>query len=67
MHLHEVLGKLADVFHNSTSVEGKFSIAKWECDPIRLALANLSMEGIFQTKQSGLLRSILAEPERDQE
>lgn len=53
-----MLAGLAIVFHNSTSVEGDFSIAKWEHDPTRLSLANLSLEGIFQCKQTELLRSI---------
>jgi hypothetical protein len=63
MNLREVLAGLASVFHNSTSVEGDFSITKWERDPTRLSLANLSLEGIVQSKQSHLLRSIPAEAE----
>ncbi len=58
MDMRVVLAGLATVFHNSTSVEGDFSIAKWERDPTRLSLANLSLEGIFQCKQTELLRSI---------
>ncbi|CAN5959665.1 unnamed protein product [Sphagnum jensenii] len=59
MDMRAVLAGLATVFHNSTSVvEGDFSIAKWERNPTRLSLANLSLEGIFQCKQTELLRSI---------
>jgi hypothetical protein len=58
MDMRAVLAGLATIFHNSTSVEGDFSIAKWERDPIRLSLANLSLEGIFQCKQTELLHSI---------
>jgi hypothetical protein len=58
MDMRAVLAGLATIFHNSTSVEGDFSIAKWERDPTRLSLANLSLEGIFQCKQTELLRSI---------
>jgi hypothetical protein len=58
MDMRVVLAGLAIVFHNSTSMEGDFSIAKWECDPTRLSLANLSLEGIFQCKQTELLRNI---------
>jgi hypothetical protein len=59
MDMRAVLAGLVTVFHNSTSVEGDFSIAKWERDPTRLSLANLSLEGIFQCKQTELLCSIL--------
>jgi hypothetical protein len=59
MDMRAMFTGLATVFHNSTSVEGDFSIAKWERDPIRLFLANLSLEGIFQCKQTELFHSIL--------
>jgi len=59
MDMRAVLVGLTTVFHNLTSMEGDFSIAKWERDPTRLSLANLSLEGIFQCKQTELLRSIL--------
>ncbi len=58
MDMRAMLARLATVFHNSTSVEGDFSIAKRERDPTRLSLANLSLEGIFQCKQTEQLRSI---------
>ncbi len=42
---------LATMFPNSTSVESDFSVLKWEKDPYRDNLLDLSLEGVFQSKQ----------------
>jgi hypothetical protein len=39
------------LFPNSTSVESDFSVFKWEKDPYRDNLLDLSLEGVFQSKQ----------------
>ncbi|CAM6027358.1 unnamed protein product [Sphagnum balticum] len=49
--LRTFCGNLATLFPNSTSVESDFSILKWEKDPYRDNLLNLSLEGVFQSKQ----------------
>ena len=56
--LRSFVGGLATAFANTTSVESDFSILKWEKDSNRTSLTNLSLEGIFQTKQHALLSSI---------
>jgi hypothetical protein len=49
--LRTFCGGLATLFPNSTSVESNFSVLKWEKDPYRNNLLNLSLEGVFQSKQ----------------
>ncbi len=44
-------GGLATLFPNSTSVESDFSVLKWEKDPYCDNLLDLSLEGVFQSKQ----------------
>jgi len=53
--LRAFCGGLASVFANTASVEGDFSILKWEMDEFRSSLTHLSLEGIFQAKQRSLL------------
>jgi hypothetical protein len=57
-HLRRFCGGLASVFANSTSVEADFSILKWEKDEFRTCLLDLSLEGIFHSKQWDTLASI---------
>jgi hypothetical protein len=42
---------LATLFPNSTFVESDFFVLKWEKDPYRNNLLDLSLEGVFQSKQ----------------
>jgi hypothetical protein len=49
--LRTFCGGLATLFPNSTSNESDFSILKWEKDPYRDNLFDLSLEGVFQSKQ----------------
>ena len=56
--LRSFCGGLATVFANTTSVESDFSIMKWELDENRTALMHLSLEGIFQAKQRGILDAL---------
>ncbi|KAH9536202.1 hypothetical protein CY35_17G095900 [Sphagnum magellanicum] len=42
---------LTTLFPNSTSVESDFSVLKWEKDPYRDNLLDLSLKGVFQSKQ----------------
>ncbi|PTQ32361.1 hypothetical protein MARPO_0099s0002, partial [Marchantia polymorpha] len=49
---------LAIAFANTTSVESDFSVLKWEIDLNRTSLTNLTIEGIFQSKQHELLSQI---------
>lgn len=56
--LRRFCGGLATVFANSTSVESDFSILKWEKDDCRSDLLDLSLEGIFQSKQWPVLSKI---------
>lgn len=60
-HLRGFCGGLACVFANTTSVESDFSILKWEKNDFRTGLTNLSLEGIFQTKQYEYLGHITDE------
>ncbi|KAH9180189.1 hypothetical protein AeNC1_017167, partial [Aphanomyces euteiches] len=53
--LRRLCAGVATVFPNSTSVESDFSILKWELDQFRQCLLDLSLEGIFQSKQFELL------------
>jgi hypothetical protein len=57
--LRSFCGGLATAFANTTSVESDFSILKWEKDEHRSSMTNLSLEGIFQTKQHRVLVNIL--------
>jgi hypothetical protein len=43
---------------NTASVESDFSILKWEMDEFLTSLKHLSLEGVFQSKQMALLRSV---------
>ncbi len=56
--LRTFCGGLATLFPNSTPVESYFSILKWEKDPYHDNLLNLSLEGVFQTKQFDTLAII---------
>ncbi len=49
--LQTFCGGLATLFPNSTFVESDFSVLKWEKDPYRNNLLDLSLEGVFQSKQ----------------
>jgi hypothetical protein len=49
--LRTFCGGLATLFPNSTSVESDFSVLKWEKDLYRNNLLDLSLEGVFQSKQ----------------
>jgi hypothetical protein len=49
--LQTFCGDLATLFPNSTSVESDFFVLKWEKDPYRNNLLDLSLEGVFQSKQ----------------
>jgi len=51
MTLWTFCGGLAMLFPNSTSVESDFSVLKWGKDPYRDNLFDLSLEGVFQSKQ----------------
>jgi hypothetical protein len=53
--LRTFCGGLATVFANNASVEADFSILKWEKDEFRTNLIDLSLEGIFQSKQWPML------------
>ena len=44
-------GGLGSAFANTTSVESEFNILKWEKDDFRQSMMDLTLEGIFQTKQ----------------
>lgn len=56
--LRSFCGGLAVAFANTMSVKLDFSILKWEKDDNHTALTNLSLEGIFQSKQHNLLLTI---------
>ena len=49
---------LATSFANTPSVESDFSILKWEKSCNRKSLTNLSLEGIFASKQHNVLSAI---------
>ncbi|CAM6073977.1 unnamed protein product [Sphagnum tenellum] len=49
--LRTFCGGLVTLFPNSTFVESDFSVLKWEKDPYRNNLLDLSLEGVFQSKQ----------------
>ena len=50
---------IATVSANTASVESDFSILGWEKDEYRLSLMDLSLEGILQSKQYELLKSLI--------
>lgn len=56
--LRTFCGGLATLFPNSTSIELDFSVLKWEKDPYRDNLLDLSLEGVFQSKQFDALAII---------
>ena len=56
--LRRFAGGLATVFANTTSIESDFSILKWEKDEYRSAMMDLTLEGIFQSKQFDLLADL---------
>jgi hypothetical protein len=58
-HLRAFCEGLASAFANTTSVESDFSILKCEKDAYRMCLMDLSVEGIFQTKQLVMIREML--------
>jgi hypothetical protein len=49
---------LATSFANTTSVESDFSILKWSKDSHRRSLTNLSLEGVFASKDYAVLSRI---------
>ena len=57
--LRDFCGGIATVFANTASVESDFSILGWEKDEYRLSLTDLSLEGILQSKQHELLKSLI--------
>src|SRR5947207_9196693 len=57
--LRDFFGGIATVFANTASVESDFSILGWERDEYRLSLTDLSLEGIMQSKQHELLKSLI--------
>jgi hypothetical protein len=57
--LREFCGGVVMVFANTASVESDFSILGWERDEYRLSLTDLSLEGIMQSKQHELLKSLI--------
>ena len=59
--LCELCGGLATVFPNTATVESDFSVLKWEKDTHRMALTDVSLEGILQAKQWAVLPGIAAE------
>ena len=44
-------GRLGSAFANTASVESDFNILKWEKDDFQQSMMDLTLEGIFQTKQ----------------
>ncbi|KAI9919097.1 hypothetical protein PsorP6_011424 [Peronosclerospora sorghi] len=57
--LRRFSGWMAVAFAITTSVESDFSVLKWENDNFRQSMTNLTLEGIFQAKQRGLLDSLV--------
>jgi hypothetical protein len=57
--LQDFCGGIATVFANTASVESDFSILGWERDEYCLSLTDLSLEGILQSKQHELLKSLI--------
>ena len=49
--LRDFWGGITTVFANTASVESDFSILGWEKDKYRLAITDLSLEGILHCKQ----------------
>jgi hypothetical protein len=56
--LRTFYGNLMTLFRNSTPVESNFSIFEWVKDPYRDNLFDLSLEGVFHTKQFDTLAII---------
>ena len=61
LHLRDSCGGFGSAFANTTSVESDFSVLKWEKDDFCQSMTNLTLEGIFQTKQSDMLGCIFTE------
>jgi hypothetical protein len=56
--LKEFCGGLATAFPGTPSVESDFSIVYWEKGDCRISLTDISLEGIFHSKQFDKIRSI---------
>ena len=48
-------GGLGSAFANTASVESDFNILKWEKDDFQQSMMDLTLEGIFQTKQRSIV------------
>ena len=57
--LRDFWEEIAMMFANIAFVELDFSILGWERDEYRLSLTDLSLEGIMQSKQHELLKSLI--------
>jgi hypothetical protein len=53
-----VLRRLGQCIPGTSSVESDFSIVYWEKDDCRISLTDISLEGIFHSKQFDKIRSI---------
>jgi hypothetical protein len=58
VNLRHLCAGFATAWPNSANVESDFSVLKWEKDAFRTALLDLSLEGIFQSKQFEMLASL---------
>ncbi|KAH8956639.1 hypothetical protein BDL97_07G051700 [Sphagnum fallax] len=58
VNLRRLCAGFATAWPNSASVESDFLVLKWEKDAFRTALLDLSLEGIFQSKQFEMLASL---------
>jgi len=58
VNLRHLCAGFATAWPNSANVESDFSVLKWEKDAFCTALLDLSLEGIFQSKQFEMLASL---------
>jgi hypothetical protein len=58
-YLRQFCAGIGCVFANTTTVESDFSVLKWEMDDFRSSMTNLTLEGVFQTKQRDLLAKLV--------
>ena len=56
--LHAFVGGIASVFPATAQVESDFSIVKAEKDDFRMAITDLSLEGILHSKQFSMLAAL---------
>jgi hypothetical protein len=57
-YLRQFSAGLGCVFANTATVESDFSVLKWEMDDFRSSMSNITLEGVFQSKQTEIIAKL---------